>query len=154
MPVEISTLALRPARGIQKRTSKKTRTSTKQSQLYNTFYTNNKFGCFAPYQSSSACLGNTKNSDSDMDSLPFGLAFWWDTLGGYWAPPTQSYLVLRRQKPAFHTFSSREEGIWLEEGDHMGYFMGKEMLNSPTIPVISNPLPLPPPKPRLTYPLY
>ena len=63
------------ARGIRKRNPKKTRTSTKQSQLYNTFYTNNKFGCFAPYQSSSACLWNTKNSDSEMDSLPFGVAF-------------------------------------------------------------------------------
>ena len=45
--------------------------------------------------------------------------------------------------------SGREEGVWLEEGDHMGYFMGMELLKSPHHPGHSNPLP-PSPKPNLT----
>ena len=59
-------------------------------------------------------------------------------------PRATLYLVLRCQKTHLHTSSSRE-GVWLEEGDHVGYFMGMELLN----PGHSNPL-LPSPKPNLT----
>ena len=59
-------------------------------------------------------------------------------LSGFKAPETRlSYL------------SSREEGVWLEEEDHMGYFMGMDLLKSPDHPGHSNPLP-PPLKPNLT----
>jgi hypothetical protein len=33
-----------------------------------------------------------------------------------------SYLVLRRQKPAFTPFA-RAKGVWLEKGDKMRHFM-------------------------------
>ena len=51
-------------------------------------------------------------------------------LSGFKAPETR-----------LHTSSSREEGVWLEKGDHMGYFMGIELLKSPHHPGHSNPLP-------------
>ena len=136
------------ARGIRKRTPKKRghRPSSRNCIINFTQTTN-----FAVSLHIRAHQHAKETLSTVIPTWTLAWLFWWDTLGGYWAQPTQSYLVLRCQKPAVHTSSSREEAIWLEEGDHMGYFMGKEMLNSPTIPVISNPLP-PAPLPRRLRP--
>ena len=44
-------------------------------------------------------------------------------------PPLQmSNLVLRRQEPAFTSFT-RTKGVWLEMGDNMGHFMDVKLLS-------------------------